>query len=87
MDRVALLMEPCLSEVFYEEAPAGTVTEGSPALAVKDNSLLLGPSPQPNIWDGGEGRHHYQIDHPSPCCSCSPERDGPSCPDVQDDRR
>jgi hypothetical protein len=62
MDRVALLIEPCLLEVFYEKASAGTVTEVPMALAVKDELLVLVPSPEPE-FDGEEGII-AQIDHP-----------------------
>ena len=62
MDRVALLIEPCLLEVFYEKAPATTVTEVPIALAVKDELLVLVPSPQPEF--DGEQSIIAQIDHP-----------------------
>jgi hypothetical protein len=45
MHRVALLIKPCLLEIFHEAAPAGTVTEMSIALTVKDKLLVLVPSP------------------------------------------
>jgi hypothetical protein len=47
MDGVALLIEPCLLEIVYKQAPAGTVTEMPMALAVKDELLVLVPSPKP----------------------------------------
>ena len=54
MDRVALLIEPCVVEVFYEKTSAGTVTEVPIALAVKDELLVLVPSSKPE-FDGEEG--------------------------------
>ena len=54
MHRVVLLIKPCFLEVFYKKAPAATVTEVPIALAVKDELLVLVPSPEPE-FDGKEG--------------------------------
>ena len=62
MDRVALLIEPCFLEVFYEKASAGTVTEVPIALTVKDKLLVLVPSPKPEFY--GKQRIISQVDHP-----------------------
>ena len=54
MDCVALLIKPCLLEVFHEKAPASTVTEVPIALTVKDELLVLVSSPEPE-FDGEKG--------------------------------
>jgi len=49
MNRVTLLLKPCLLEVFHEKAPAATVTEVSITPAVKDELLVLIPSLKPEF--------------------------------------
>jgi hypothetical protein len=62
MDRMALLIESCLLEVFHKKASARTVTELPMAPAVKDELLGLVPAPEPE-FEGEEGII-AQIDHP-----------------------
>jgi hypothetical protein len=61
MDRVALLVEPCLVKVFDEKVSAGTVTDVPTTLTAKEKLLALVPSPEPE-FNGKEGII-AQIDH------------------------
>ena len=81
MDRVALLIEPCLLEVFHEKAPAGTVTEVPIALTVKDELLVLVSSPKPEFY--GEEGIIAQVDHPPHAVLLSLEKMDLSIPNVQ----
>jgi len=62
MNRVALLLKPCLLEVFHEKGSAGTVTEVPLAATIKDEFLALVPSPEPQFH--GKQRIIAQIHHP-----------------------
>jgi hypothetical protein len=81
MDRVAFLIEPCLLEVFHEEVSAGTVTKVPMAQAVKDELLVLVPSPKPE-FDGKE-RIVAQVDHPPHAILLSLEKMNLPALDVQ----
>ena len=81
MHRVALLIEPCLLEIFHEAAPAGTVTEAPIALAVKDELLVLVPSPKPEFY--GEQGIIAQVDHPPHAVLLSLEEMNLSAPDIE----
>jgi hypothetical protein len=81
MDRVALLIEPCLLEIAYEEAPAGAVTEVPMTPAVKDELLTLVPSSQ--LEFEGEKGIIAQVDDPPHTVLLSLEEMNLSALDVQ----
>ena len=81
MHRVALLIEPCLLEIFHEAAAAGTVTEAPIALAVKDELLLVVPSPKLEFY--GKERIIAQVDHPPHAVFLSLKEMNLSSPDIE----
>jgi hypothetical protein len=81
MDRAALLIQSCPFEVFCEKVSAGAVAEMSIALAIKDELLVLVPSPQPEF--DRKQRIIAQIDYSSHAVLLSLEEMNLSALDIQ----